>query len=153
MGSTPCFTCRPNALWQGWSRQPAVTGASHSWNTIKADSISMMCRWKAGGQMWRLRNSDVGWWELEPADGFPTFRARAVSCMTFFCLQKGGLLAFTSMLTLGCWADTDRDRECRDTIWEAPPPLNYSSRLLVLMERQGQEPGHSDSTQPSSRTI
>lgn len=113
MDSTPCFTRRPNALWQGWSRQPAVTGASHSWNTVKADSISMMCRWKAGSRLWRLKNSDVGWWELEPADGLPTFWARAVNCMTFFCLQKGGLLAFRATLTLGCWEDTDRERVSR----------------------------------------
>lgn len=104
-------------LCESWS---GLQLPSRSYNAFMADSVSVVHRWKAGSQMWHLKKSDVGWWELEPADGLNHVPSSCCWLHYIPLSPEGRLLAFTSTLVLCCCEDTDGDGECRD-IRAAPP--------------------------------
>lgn len=136
---------RPNALWQGWSRRPEATVASHRYNFINADSISAIRKLKTGSQECDIWRNHM--WADESLSQQPSHVQS--SCCWLHCILLSPEGRFISIHVHALSAAAAAARTLTEAERAAIPseqlplPLNYSSRLLVLMERQWREPGHS----------
>lgn len=129
----------------GWSRWPESTVASHCYNTRNADSISAIWRWKTGCQrcnMWRNHMWADESWSQQTAFP-PTERLRLTSLHSFVSFISIHVHAHSAAAAAAAVRTLTEAESAAIPSKQLPLPLNYSSRLLLLMERQWRQPGHS----------